>query len=175
MLNLRQWISPQPWNICLPRSHWYGRNVVLKSRFVCSFRGCGYRGCISHWRAWSSASSTSERLPMTFNAGICQLQNIMSMSTRKLIGYPLSPDRSLQYWLLFLYLEIKKKLSQHRCSKYNHADTWHWGVSFPWSSSLSPVLGKTEMQLGSQIAVYWLSMESWHIPHMIFIFCLEKS
>lgn len=31
------------------------------------------------------------------------------------------------------------------------------------------------MQLGSQIAVYWLSMESWHISHMIFIFALKRA
>lgn len=31
------------------------------------------------------------------------------------------------------------------------------------------------MQLGSQIAVYWLCVKSWHISHMIFIFALKRA
>lgn len=97
----------------------------------------------------------------------------MSMWTRKFVLYPMPQDHLLEYLLLFLYL--KSHVSQYRYSKCNHAETCNWGVSFPWSSSLSSALGEKEMQLGSQIAVYWLSMESWHIPHMIFIFSLKRA
>lgn len=63
-----------------------------------------------------------------------------------------------------IYVLGKKKVT---FLSTDHADTCNWGVSFPRSSFFPSALGKTKLHLGSQIAVYMLSMESWHIPHMI--------
>lgn len=145
------------------------RKIVLESRFICFIQGCNCKDAlapeqpapvpIQHQEGllglliWGSANSktVNQRTHVVpFTSGSLVRTLLSSLSFEKVMFF--STDIAN---VIMLILVI--------------------GVSFPWSPSLPLVLGKTEMQLGTYIAVHWLSMESWHIPHMVSIFALEKS